>query len=381
MAIALVGGGPLACSQVHKIAASGKSITKQNQASEKVFSVEWWFRADETFVKPYRPIQSAKPETNSQNNHVYVATNDGFVRAFDSKGNIVWEYNAESEFVAGPTYENGKLWVADVEGKMLCLNAADGKKLWEYRAGEQLITKPVIAEDLILVFSSGETLYAVEKNSGKWRWQYKREQPSAFGIQGSASPLVLGKNVYQGFSDGYAVSILVKDGTVEWERDLGGGKEYADVDAGPVIDEEGNLLWASYATGVFSLRPSSGETVWMVPKYGVTRLVAAPESRRFYVGGSEFVCALSSANGAMQWQMKLPKDQFVSGLQLVRRLVLVSTGTGPLLFLDAQDGGLHQQFDPGQGVWAEPKISSGNALVVSNRGYLYNLYIEKRGDF
>jgi outer membrane protein assembly factor BamB len=232
----------LSCKTAHQTMASylaeQRSSRSEAGATERVFSINWWTRADQSFGLPYRPVEPGEPELDEQTGRVFVGTGDGKVRAFDSRGRFLWEYEVQSTFDAGPTLSGGRLFVAASKGQLVALEAATGKKVWEYDASEELITKPVVAEGLVLVMSTADTLYAIDEAKGDWRWQYRRDQPSDFTVRGASRPAVSEGRVFAGFADGFAVSLDLKDGTLQWAKDLGGGKAFADVDAGPVVDSQ-----------------------------------------------------------------------------------------------------------------------------------------------
>jgi outer membrane protein assembly factor BamB len=352
---------------------------KADDVRERVFSVAWWARADETFGLPYRPIEPGEPEVDPATGRVFVGTGDGKVHALDSRGHYLWEYDAKGPFNSGPAFAGGRLFVATSRGRIVCLDANSGKLIWEYMAGEELVTKPVVAEGLVLTVSAADTVYAVDQSSGEWKWQYRRDISAELTVRGAARPLVGKGRMYVGFADGYAVSLDSKDGAIRWAKDLGGGKQFADVDAGPVADEAGRVFFASFATGIFCLDAEKGGIVWHVAQAGTSALAIDVPGGRLLAGGNGFVGAYSADGGVPLWRASLGADRFISGMAVTNGLVLAATGTGPLLFLDSASGRLRRSFNPGRGVAAKPLVLPGEAFVLSNRGYVYSLLLEGRG--
>jgi outer membrane protein assembly factor BamB len=374
--VTLIGLAP-GCAQVQSV---GSLFSRQrSELPEKVFSVSWWTKADESFVQPYQPVETGAPESDPQSGLAFAATADGKVRAYADQGRYLWEYDAQGPFNAGPTFSDGKLYLATSKGRLVALEAATGRQIWAYIATDELLTRPVIAGGLVLVMSASDTLFAVDQATGEWKWQYRREQSSEFTIRGTARPLSLEGRVYAGFADGNAVALDLADGSVQWTKDLGGGKAFADVDADPVADDFGRVYFASYATGLFALDGQSGAVVWTYSQPAVTALYVDAATRRVFAGGNGFLVGLAPDSGDLRWKLSLG-ERFVSGLSLTNGLLLAATGPGPLLFVDSSSGRLRRSFDPGRGIWATPTVhDSGQALVLSNRGYLYNLQIEAWG--
>ncbi|MGC4113414.1 MAG: PQQ-binding-like beta-propeller repeat protein [Myxococcales bacterium] len=349
-------------------------------ATERVFSVHWWARADQAFELPYKPVEPSEPEVDPRSGNVFTVTGDGKVRAFDSRGRNLWEYTVGSTFDAGPTLAEGRLYVVSSKGQLIALDPANGNKIWEYLAGEELVTKPAVAEGLVVIGSTSDTIYAIDQAKGEWRWQYRRDPPSDFTVRGASRPIIFEGRVFAGFADGNAVALDAKDGTLQWAKDLAGGKPFADVDAGPVIDEEGRVYFASFATGVFALEAGTGKVIWTVERPNVSAMALSPDGKKLFVGGNGFAAGFRTNTGQVRWTVMLGADRFVSGMAVVNGLVLASTGSGPLLFLDGGTGELRRTFDPGHGVWAKPNIhGQAMACVLSNRGVVYDLGIEARG--
>ena len=350
-------------------------------AHEKLYEVSWWSKVVEDKGIPYKPIEPSAPEIDPASGTVYVATSDGKVHALNKAGEYLWDYDAGGPFNAGPLLSDGKLFVGTSEGKIVALNAYSGDKLWEYRTGDELVTRPVLGEGLIFVVSAADTLYAVDAATGAWKWQYRRDFTGDFSIRGAARPLVLDGKVFAGFADGYAVSLDVKDGGVLWAKPLGPtGGQFLDVDADPVGDDFGaRVFFACYATGVYALDAQTGNTTWSTNTPGITTLRFDGAGGRLFAGGSSRLLALNAERGLQIWQLALGA-RYVSGLTLSNGLLMVPTGSGPMIFVDASTGQPRRTFNPGKGVAAPAVISpTHDAVVLSNRGYVYNLAIVGKG--
>lgn len=376
----LIAGGASGCSVSSKLGAFLASNKSSGlSAPERVFDIDWWARADETFGVPFQPVELGSPDLDVRSGAVYVATDDGRVHAFDRAGQPLWTYEVGGSFDAGPTYADGRVYVSSAKGKLLALDAASGRLLWSYATGDELVTQPAVGGGLVFATGSSDTLFAVDQETGAWKWQYRREAPGEFTIRGAARPLFVSGQVFAGFADGYAVSLTAADGTVRWAKDLGQGKQYADVDAGPLADEMGRVYFASFATGLFALDRDTGAIAWTVALPGVTALALDPAAGRIHAGGAGFLNALHAADGSVRWKLSLGQDRAVTGLSMANNLLLASTGSGPLLFLDAGSGELRRAFDPGRGISAPPTTLPGRALVLSNRGYVYALDVTAWG--
>jgi outer membrane protein assembly factor BamB len=379
LSAALIAGSAAGCGVSSKLGAFLASNKSGNPAPEHVFEVDWWSRADKTFGVPFQPVELGSPDFDARSGSVFVATEDGRVHAFDDAGQPLWSFEVGGSFDAGPTYADGRVYVSSAKGKLLALDAVSGRLLWSYSTGDELVTRPTVGGGLVFAAGASDTLFAVDQEPGAWKWQYRREAPGEFTIRGAARPLFVSGRLFAGFADGYAVCLQASDGTVTWTKDLGQGKPYADVDAGPLADEAGRVYFGAFATGLFALEGGSGAIAWTVALPGITALSVDPGGERIHAGGAGFLEALDRTDGALRWKLALGADRSVTGLSTANNLLLASTGSGPLLFVEASSGVLRRTFDPGRGVSAAPTTRPGRALVLSNRGYVYALDVTAWG--
>ena len=152
----------------------------------------------------------------------------------------------------------GKLYVTCHDGILRCCGAETGAIEWEFdleqsgdsRGGPRWSAgTPALAEGRLFVPHSGGGVVAVEVERGKqlWRWRCK---PALAGVQAYerdgasvlSSPVVCGKTVICGSSDGRLVGLDAENGDLLWQGDL----------AAPVISSpavSGNLLVCGASDG------------------------------------------------------------------------------------------------------------------------------------
>ncbi|MGI5862591.1 MAG: PQQ-binding-like beta-propeller repeat protein [Myxococcales bacterium] len=373
-----LGGCAGAQARMGSFLTSPGGVASASASSEKVFSVLWWTKADETQGLPYKPVEQASPEYDPATGAVYVATSDGKVHAFASDGRSLWDTEVGGPFNAGPALAGDRLYVGSTRGDLVALDANDGKVIWTYSAGDALQTRPVVSEGLVLVMTSSDTLLAIDAEKGDWKWQYRREVPGLFTLHGAARPAVADGRVFAGFADGYAVALDLADGGLLWAKQLSSQERFNDVDASPVVDDWGRVYFAAYGSGLYAIDAATGDTVWTYTKPGITALAIDPNNGRLFAGGPGFISAHAGDSGLPRWTMSMGQERNVTGLTVVDGpLLLAATGRGPLLFLDTRNGKLRKAFDPGHGVHAAAtRAARGDTVVLSNRGYVYNLAID-----
>lgn len=115
------------------------------------------------------------------NESVYVATWHGTIFALNrTTGQELWSYSLnpnESQNVidgvgGSMAFAEGKLYVGDYRGGILCIDAAKGRVVWRFATAAQVIATPIVASGLVYVGSSDGYFYALNTQTGRPTWRY-----------------------------------------------------------------------------------------------------------------------------------------------------------------------------------------------------------------
>ncbi|MBF0428132.1 MAG: PQQ-binding-like beta-propeller repeat protein [Magnetococcales bacterium] len=82
-----------------------------------------------------------------------------------ANGNRLWERRLSA--VRQPLWSMGRLFIADMEGNLLAINAEDGVEMWRVRVSDGLLTSPVLYKDRVLVADNQRNLFSVDPASGR----------------------------------------------------------------------------------------------------------------------------------------------------------------------------------------------------------------------
>lgn len=122
---------------------------------------------------------------------VYIATWHGRIFALNrTNGTQRWAYslNLKSndyliDGVGGSmAFADGRLYVGDYRGLILCIDAQHGKTIWSYATAAEILATPVIASNRVYIGSGDGNFYALDTRTGRPAWHY-----AAGEIRGSAS--------------------------------------------------------------------------------------------------------------------------------------------------------------------------------------------------
>lgn len=273
---------------------------------------------------------------------VYIVDHQGsddFVRALKATdGSELWRYTypdaSDSNYGfarSTPAIDSGKVYVVSRLGKVLCLNATNGKLLWQrdmvaefggQRPGWDYAASPVITGNQLIVLPGGQNaaIAALDKATGKTLWQ---------GPGGQAS---------------YATPVLAT---------IAGVKQYV----------------IMLQKGVAGFDASNGKPLWSVPwetSYDVN--AASP----IVVGNNVFVssgyghgCAMisvKSGGASIAWQNRSIQAHFSTAIYY--KGYLYGTGDpGVLVCLDPKTGST---------LWKQPGFEKGGMVGVEGKALVQN---------
>lgn len=370
------------------VVASGLSGCKATQSFDRypmfdgpqqrvdLWDIDWRVKLVTPPFFDYQPRELATPAFDPDTERVYTLTRDKKIRAISPAGEVEWEFETDGAFNAGASVADNVVYAPGADGFLYALRGRSGELVWKYEAKEELGTSPVVDGALVLVASMTDTLFAVNRETGVWVWQYRRDTPAGFTIRGASNPVVSGGRVFMGFSDGYLVALDASDGTLVWERQLGNGKEFLDVDTTPVVDEtSGRLFVASYSDGLYALDTATGDVAWNSAVGGISNLIT--HGNRVITSGDGRISAYDASTGTLGWTH--PTGELSGRRPLMARGHLIVPMDGALLFLDPETGRPTVSWDPGEGVSAAPALAGSQLFVLSNLGYLYSIHLSPKG--
>ena len=112
-------------------------------------------------------------------------------------GRRVWQTTSpgpritgSGRFYAGPAVAYGRVFVGNVNGYVLALDADTGAIAWTRALGNFVYSSPAVSEELVYVGSYDGGLYALDAVTGEVRWRFEA------GERISGSPSVIGDHVY-----------------------------------------------------------------------------------------------------------------------------------------------------------------------------------------
>lgn len=185
---------------------------------------------------------------------------------------------------------------------------------WRFKTQGTVRGQPLVAGKLIVVGSSDGSLYALDINNGDVRWRTPTGGPI------TSAPVSNGNAVYCTSDDNFVYALDMATGVVRWKYKMNplrsGYWEWDYYSASPVVDE--GVLWVGSGDGwLYALDAGSGKLKWKYETTGRIRAAPAVSAKVVYVPSNDgFVYALNKVDGKLLWKFRTDGadyDSFGSG--------------------------------------------------------------------
>jgi outer membrane protein assembly factor BamB len=318
-----------------------------------------------------------------------------FAAAYDSAtGRQVWRAPLGRKFIndqgngprSTPTVDGDMVYALTATGRLMALNATDGKKVWEHDLVRELgaapptwgiSTSPLVEGNLLLVDvggSRGRSLVAFDKKTGDTVWASQSE------VAGYSAPIAVtvgGVRQVIFFTGRAIVSVSPKDGRLFWRVPW---KTDWDVNAATPIFVPPDRLYVSsgYSTGaaLFKIEVIDGkagaEQVWQNRRMKNQFSSSVLHNGHIYGFDNSVLKCIAAATGEEKWK----ESGFGHGsLILADGHLIVLSERGKLYFVEATPAGYREkgstQILSGK-CWTAPTLADGR-LYLRNEEQLLAL--------
>ncbi len=273
---------------------------------------------------------------------VFAADSSGRLYSLELEdGSQNWQVDLDQTITGGVVVDSGQVFVATRDGILHCLST-EGEPLWQAVLSSESISPAGFDERRVFVHTVDGRISAFERQDGKQAWSYEHAMP-VLTVRGTSTPLVLDDFVVTGFATGKVVALDKTLGIPRWDKRLAipdGRSELerlVDVDASPIW-EDGRIYATSYH-GKLAALSLTGETDWEEEGSSYTSPALALGSLYLTLDDGS-IQAYDQRNGASQWlQSALTKRELGKVIAYGRYLV-VADGEGYVHLLRQVDGEL-----------------------------------------
>jgi outer membrane protein assembly factor BamB len=248
-----------------------------------------------------------------------VPGNDGVVVAYHADtGRVAWRRpTALNE--SSPLVANGRVYVADWDGRVWALDARTGRTRWIFRAGGRIKGSLAFAGGRVYVGAYDGRVYALDARTGRLAWRASA-QPR-LGGRGTfySTPAAAYGRVFIGSTDGKVYAFGAASGRLLWSQSTDGY-----VYSSPAV-WRGLVLIGSYDHSFYALDAATGDVRWRFrangPISGSASVIAGVV---YFSTFAERTYALDAATGRELWRW--PDGKYSPVVADRERLYLVGLG-------------------------------------------------------
>ncbi|MBN1164480.1 MAG: PQQ-binding-like beta-propeller repeat protein [Candidatus Krumholzibacteriota bacterium] len=284
---------------------------------------------------------------------------DGYLYSFTVEGKFKWKYRSGSGIGASPVCYADRVFGADYEGNIFCLDVNNGERIWNRSVREKIVSSPRVGEDLVIAATLQGKLLALRRLDGEEMWSQKIGE----GIWASCT-----------LGDGYIVAAttdgsLIRmnhSGKIEWRVQPGGS-----IHSTPLCMEENDLI--ILGTGdkyIYGYSLAAGNLMWRFAAASEVRSTPSAAGGTIFVGTEEGVLFALTLNGKQLWKRDVG-GAIRSKPLILGEIVLVSNYNSRISVFKTDSGELVDEYQVGAPVYSSPAHAAGRIFFGSNQGMMY----------
>jgi outer membrane protein assembly factor BamB len=282
----------------------------------------------------------------------------------DPPFHYLWQFFAKQLIEFPPVLQDDVLFVVNKTGQVFAVRTSDGKRIWSGNLGND-VTSPAYDEGTLYLAQLDGTLTALDPQTGKARWTFKA------GAKLESSPLVAEGRVFFGSDDGDLYALDAESGKLDWRRRLGN-----DVKASPSFSA-GTIYVGDYEGAVWAVEAASGKLRWStdttkLPPGGSGGFYSSPSiafGRVYEARDDGTVYALDQGSGKLDWHFVTSNSIYASPAAAhvpgTPPSIYVGSYNHQLYALDAASGRKRWRYDVGGVIPGTPTVIGGTVYSSS----------------
>jgi outer membrane protein assembly factor BamB len=154
---------------------------------------------------------------------VFLAEIGGALIALNAKtGKVDWKEDLGAHLESSPLIVGKTLYIGTDSGQVLAIDTANGHKIWEYKAGAAIKASPSFHDGLIYVGNYQSGMLALHARSGRLAWRTNTSTQASGRGGFYSSPAIAFGHVYAARDDGVVFALDRRSGRIDWTFPTGG---------------------------------------------------------------------------------------------------------------------------------------------------------------
>jgi outer membrane protein assembly factor BamB len=314
---------------------------------------------------------------------LYIADRKGRVVALNAEnGKEFWTVQTGAALSAGPAAGSDLVLLGSSDAEVIALNSADGSLRWKVEVSSEVLSQPRLDLDRVIVQTADGSIAGLDVENGQQVWINDRTVP-VLTLRGSSTPAVELGLVVAGFSTGKLTALSAEKGFVVWEKSIAvpqGRSELeriVDIDGSPVI-AGGAVYVTTYQGRIARLDMQDGSTAWERDMSSSNGL-GVDFSQVYVTDDKSNVWALSRNTGASEWKLDALANRGLTAPEPFGDYVVVGDAEGYVHLLSRYDGHIAARVElDNKGVSARPLVVGDTLYVYGNSGKLAAFSLQEK---
>jgi outer membrane protein assembly factor BamB len=322
------------------------------------------------------------------NGKVFIGPDDGYIYCLNAdNGSQIWKRNIYGGNVppilievatyqprSSPLIMNNRLYVGALDGKVYCLDTADGTIKWTYTTGNPICGSPAYYNNAIFIASTDRNMYSLDATTGTKLWNWTTPKITV-QLHFAPTPVVAEGKVFFGGGAAYAqpiifVALFVDNGSVAWQVNFDRNSNTQPIQCPTYLN---GVLYVSDHMGVSGYNASNGARIWFqwlgFQVFGSVGLAndlegnlttGASIGAKIYIGSDSYsVTCLRALNGTVL-SSYTTQAQIASSPSIWNRKMYVGSADGTVYCFDDAPNistDLWAESDKGSEMWANETMT------------------------
>jgi len=303
---------------------------------------------------------------------LFAADYEGRLVAVDAEnGRKIWELKTEQPFSGGPGLDANQLYMGTIDGRVIAYERNGGAELWNSQVSSEVLIPPESADGVVVVRCIDGRVFGLDAVSGRRLWIFDHSVP-LLTLRGNANLLVRAGVVFVGYDDGSVVALKLIDGSLVWSQTIVSQEgrteleRLADIGTLMVIVAS-DLIVSSYKKRVVSLAADSGRLLWFKEISSATGIQVDRTSLAVSEANGD-LWMLDRRNGSTLWKVDRMRNRGLTRPAFYGNYVVVGDKEGYLHWLDTEIGSFVARERAGKKGFASAPLTVGTTLFVLTHG-------------
>ncbi len=302
---------------------------------------------------------------------LYTADHEGRLVIVDANdGKKLLELKTKQAFSGGPGLDDTRLYMGTIDGRVIAYDRESGAELWNAQVSSEVLSPPASADGIVVVRCIDGRVFGLDQVSGRRVWIYDHSVP-LLTLRGNANLLLRAGIAFVGYDDGSLVSLRVADGSVVWNQTVVSQDGRTELDRLSDIGTQmvivaSDLIVSSYKNRLVSLAADSGRLLWFKDISSAGGVVV-DRTKLAISDKDDDLWMLDRRNGSTTWKLDRLSNRGLTRPAFYGNYVVVGDMDGYLHWLDADIGSFVARVRAGKKGFATAPFSVGTTLYVLTR--------------